>query len=75
MTWQHDGPCAGFLFHCYSRASDRTAAYPASDPVSPADIVATIFHALGIDHRAQVSDQQGRPFAVGTGDPILSLLG
>jgi hypothetical protein len=19
MIWQHDDPCAGFLFHCYSR--------------------------------------------------------
>jgi hypothetical protein len=56
-------------------SSDRAAAYPACDPVSPADIVATILHALEIDHRTQVTDQQGRPFAVGTGNPILALLG
>jgi hypothetical protein len=56
-------------------SSDRTAAYPASAPVGPADIAATIYHALGIDRRARVTDQQGRPFAVGTGNPILSLLG
>ena len=49
--------------HCYSAvlagagvrggsvhgASDRWAAYPASDPVSPDDLGATILHALGID--------------------------
>jgi hypothetical protein len=55
-------------------SSDRSAAYPASAPVSPQDILATIYHALGIDHRAYVSDQQGRPFAIGTGEPVLSLM-
>ena len=56
-------------------SSDRAAAYPSTDPVSPADIVATIYHLLGIDHRAHVTDQQGRPFVIGTGEPVLSLLG
>jgi hypothetical protein len=56
-------------------SSDCTAAYPASDPVGPADVLATIYHVLGVDHRAQVTDQQGRPFTVGTGGPVLSLLG
>src|SRR3981081_2071849 len=32
-------------------ASDRHAAYPVTNPVSPADIAATIYHALGIDPR------------------------
>src|SRR5207244_10791389 len=49
-------------------SSDRTAAYPASDPVSPADVLATIYHALGADHRAEMTDQQGRRFVVGTGN-------
>jgi uncharacterized protein (DUF1501 family) len=56
-------------------SSDRAAAYPASSPVGPADIIATIYHVLGIDHRIQVTDQQGRPFVIGTGQPILALLG
>jgi hypothetical protein len=56
-------------------SSDRAAAYPASFPVSPADILATIYHLLGIDPRRQVTDQEGRPFLIGTGEPILSLLG
>jgi hypothetical protein len=56
-------------------SSDRIAAYPSAAPVSPADIAATIYHSLGIDHRAHVTDQQGRPFVIGTGEPILSLLG
>lgn len=56
-------------------SSDRTAAYPSSNPVGPGDILATIYHVLGIDHRTHVTDQQGRPFVIGTGQPILSLLG
>jgi hypothetical protein len=56
-------------------SSDRTAAYPSTNPVSPADLTATIYHCLGIDPRAHVTDQQGRPIAVSTGSPVLPLLG
>ena len=55
-------------------SSDRSAAYPSTNPVSPADVAATIFHCLGVDPRREVTDQQGRPFVVGTGKPILPLL-
>ena len=41
-------------------ASDRWAAYPARDPVSPDDLGATILHALGIDPGQQVRDPLGR---------------
>jgi len=56
-------------------SSDRGAAYPSSNPVSPADIAATIFHSLGIDPRTHISDQQGRPLVVGSGSPIQALVG
>jgi len=56
-------------------SSDRSAAYPSTNPVSPADVAATIYHCLGIDPGAHVTDQQGRPFVVGTGKPIQALLG
>lgn len=56
-------------------ASDRSAAYPSTNPVSPADVAATIFHCLGIDAHAHITDQQGRPFEVCTGKPIRALLG
>jgi hypothetical protein len=56
-------------------SSDRTAAYPASAPVSPADLLATVYHLLGVDHRAHVTDQQGRPFVIGRGEPVVPLLG
>ncbi|MCB1236815.1 MAG: DUF1501 domain-containing protein, partial [Verrucomicrobiae bacterium] len=39
--------------------SDKEAAWPASHPVSPEDLAATIYHALGIDPRATVRDIQG----------------
>jgi uncharacterized protein (DUF1501 family) len=54
-------------------ASDRIAAYPASDPVSPADIAATIFFALGIDPAGHYQNRQGRPFAIAAGKPITGL--
>jgi uncharacterized protein (DUF1501 family) len=55
-------------------SSDRTAAYPSTNPVSPGDLGATIYHCLGIDSRAHVADQQGRPLAVVMGRPIHALL-
>jgi hypothetical protein len=56
-------------------SSDRAAAFPSTNPVSPADIAATIFHCLGIDPRAHVSDQQGRPLEVSAGNPLHALIG
>jgi Protein of unknown function (DUF1501) len=56
-------------------SSDRSAAYPSTNPVSPADVAATIYHCLGIDPRAHVTDQQGRPFVVSVGKPIHAILG
>jgi hypothetical protein len=55
-------------------SSDRFAAYPSTNPVSPADVAATIYHCLGIDPRAHVSDQQGRPLVVASGSPIQAVL-
>jgi hypothetical protein len=56
-------------------SSDPRAAYPSTNPVSPADLAATVFHCLGIDPRAHVTDQQGRPLVLGTGSPVHALLG
>lgn len=54
-------------------ASDATAAYPAELPVTPEDIAATIYLALGIDAETRITDQLGRPQSVATGSPIVSL--
>jgi hypothetical protein len=55
-------------------SSDRAAGYPAEHQVSPADIAATIYQQLGIDPRGHVTDQQGRPLVVSTGNPIRAIL-
>ncbi len=41
--------------------SDRIASDPAERPVSPKDILATIYHLLGIDPQTMLADVQGRP--------------
>jgi hypothetical protein len=56
-------------------SSDRSAGYPASQPVSPADVAATIYHCLGINPHSQVADQQGRPLHITPGEPVAGLLG
>ena len=55
--------------------SDRNAAYPAANPVTPAEFTATIYHCLGIDPHAETRDQGGRPFALSSGNPIAELVG
>lgn len=55
--------------------SDREAAHPAENPVSPQDFAATLFHALGIPSDAVLHDRQLRPHAIYGGKPILDLFG
>ena len=56
--------------------TDAIAAYPASNPVSPGDIVATIYHQLGIDPHMTVPDLSGRPIAIAHGgEPIRDVIG
>ena len=54
-------------------SSDRHAAYPASDAVSPHDYAATMLHALGIPADATLHDASNRPHRVYAGEPILPL--
>jgi uncharacterized protein (DUF1501 family) len=42
-------------------ASDRQGAYPRDLPVSPGDIVATIYRLIGVDPEMTVNDRTGRP--------------
>jgi hypothetical protein len=55
-------------------ASDRIAAYPASEPVSPENLIATLYHCLGIDPRTIIHDQQDRPFPLVGDEPLHALL-
>jgi len=43
-------------------ASDPIGGFPAERPVSPGDLVATIFHSLGLDPKALLPGPGGRPF-------------
>ncbi len=56
-------------------SSDRNGAYPASDPIRPHDLTATIFHLLGIDPRGTFADKLGRPQPVTRGEPLRAVLG
>ena len=56
--------------------TDAMAAYPASNPVSPADIVATIYQQLGIDPHTMLPDRTGRPISIAHGgQPIWDIIG
>jgi hypothetical protein len=55
-------------------ASDRFAAYPARDPVTPADVAATIYHCLGVDPSLELQDRLGRPQRLCVGSPIAGVL-
>jgi hypothetical protein len=50
--------------------SDAHAAYPARDPVTPQDIAATIYHALGLPPETIIRDPLDRPYALSTGTPL-----
>ncbi len=75
--------------HCYSGllagggvqggavygASDKHAAFPVRDAVSPLDYTATLFHAMGVDIRQTIPNREGRPNPICPGRVISSLLG
>jgi hypothetical protein len=75
--------------HCYSvlmagggirggalfGASDRFAAYPARNPVTPEDIAATIYQALGIPSETRIRDSLQRPHSIALGEPIEAVFG
>jgi hypothetical protein len=54
-------------------SSDRHAAFPASNPVAPVDLVATIYHLLGVQRDLTLPDAQRRPLVICPGTPIREL--
>ncbi|MCI0465136.1 MAG: DUF1501 domain-containing protein [Gemmataceae bacterium] len=56
-------------------SSDRQAAYPATNPVTPQNLAATIYHALGIPLDTELRDPLGRPLTLCTGTPLTGLFG
>ncbi len=56
-------------------SSDKIGGFPATDPVTPDDIAATMFWALGIDPAIEVTDTLGRPLPIAAGKPISAIFG
>ncbi|MHB1560189.1 MAG: DUF1501 domain-containing protein [Isosphaeraceae bacterium] len=56
-------------------SSDRIGGHPATDPVTPDDIAATMFWALGIDPATEVVDTLGRPLPIAAGKPVEAIFG
>jgi hypothetical protein len=73
----HWGPCQSIVLagggvrggQVYG-ASDATAAYPARDPVSPEDLLATVYHAMGLPPETVIHDEQRRPHHLSSGRVI-----
>src|SRR5262249_5236645 len=42
-------------------STDRDAAFPRDNPVSPKDVLATVYHLLGVDPNTHLNDREGRP--------------
>ncbi len=56
--------------------SDKDGAYPATDPIRPEELAATIYHALGIDPDLRLPDRQGRPVPLlEDASPLTALFG
>ncbi len=55
-------------------ASDALGAEPKDGMVAPENIMATIYHCLGISPQAMFEDHQGRPHFIAAGDPIKQIV-
>ena len=78
--WSYCFPCvlagAGIRGGVAYGESDKEAAWPKDRPVSPEDLAATIFWALGIDPEIRLPDRSGRPVQiVENGRPLAELFG
>jgi hypothetical protein len=57
-------------------SSDSIGARPKTCPVKPADVIATIYHCLGVPAELELTDRLQRPFQlVPWGSPIVDLVG
>ncbi|TWU14720.1 hypothetical protein CA54_35890 [Symmachiella macrocystis] len=55
--------------------TDKQAAYVTKDPVKPEDMIATMYHALGIPNDGLIHDTQKRPHRITDGEPLVGLFG
>ncbi len=56
-------------------ASDAHAAYVKDNPVSPEDLLATIYHAFGLSPELEIHDRNHRPYRLVEGQPVTALFG
>ncbi len=72
-VWLCGGGFRGGYVH---GASDAMGAFPAADPLTPGQVIATLYAALGIPADLELRDRLGRPHRlVPVGDPAPVLLG
>jgi hypothetical protein len=55
-------------------SSDRIGAYPATEPVDPVDVHATLYHCMGLDPAQVMEDHLRRPFPLCTGRVLTALV-
>lgn len=65
------GAKGGFVFG----SSDAIGAYPETNPVTPADMAATLFWRFGLDPASEIRDRMDRPYRLADGQPIRTLFG
>ena len=53
--------------------SDKTGSSPAENPVHPVELLATVYHALGIDPHTLVDNHLGQPRELVQAEPVLKL--
>lgn len=54
-------------------SSDKDAAYPKTNPVSPEDLLATMYHAFGLSPEMEFRDPENRPQRLVDGTPVTAL--
>jgi hypothetical protein len=55
--------------------SDKTASSPRKDPVHPGELLATIYHAFGIDPHTMVNNHLNQPRELVQAEPVTGLFG
>jgi uncharacterized protein (DUF1501 family) len=76
----HWGPCQSIVLagggiqggRVYG-ASDDIAAYPIADPVTPEDLIATVYHAMGLPPETAIHDPENRPRHLSDGRALQEL--
>jgi uncharacterized protein (DUF1501 family) len=55
-------------------STDAQGGYPATSPVTPRDLTATLLHLLGVPADLVIRDRAGRPYRACEGTPVSGLI-